>query len=224
MDPVDPQGWSEVDDFLAEQLIGDADRLDWVLAHNHSNGLPSIDVSAVQGKMLMLLARMARAKRILEIGTLGGFSTIWLARALPPEGRLVTLELKSHHAAVAQDNIAKAGLADFVDVRQGNANDSLNAMIEGKKESFDLVFVDADKGGYADYFEKVMQLAEPGATLIFDNVVRHGAVIEDAPKDKSGLGARGLVEAIAADERVTATAVQTVGSKGWDGFLIAHLV
>ncbi|TDX65789.1 putative O-methyltransferase YrrM [Methylosinus sp. sav-2] len=213
------QAWSEVDAYIADRLIGaDAD-LDSALSANAAAGLPAIDVSPPQGKLLHLLARSIGAKRILEVGALGGYSTIWLARALPEGGRLVTLELEQKHADVAAANLAKAGLASRVEIRVGAALDTLPKLAAEAAGPFDLAFIDADKPNNANYFAWALRLARPGSLIIVDNVVREGSVL--AGTDANAAGARALFEAIAAEPRVTATAVQTVGSKGWDGFAIA---
>lgn len=212
--------WSAVDDYIAGHLLAPDPVLDSALADNAAGGLPAIDVSPVQGKLLHLLARMAGARRILEIGTLGGYSTIWLARALPEGGRLMTLELDPHHAEVARANIARAGLGDRVEVRAGPARDTLARMIADGEEPFDFVFVDADKASYPDYFRDGLRLSRPGTTIVFDNVVREGGVIDPHSSDPLVQGVRALFEAMAAEPRIDATAIQTVGAKKWDGFAI----
>lgn len=210
-----------VDAYIEAKLLGPDPVLAAALAANQAAGLPAIDVSPAQGKMLNLLARIAGAKRILEIGTLGGYSTIWLARALPEGGRLVTLELEAHHAEVARANLAAAGLADKVDLHVGPAVDTLDALIAAGEAPFDFVFVDADKPSNVAYLSAALALARPGATLVFDNVVREGAVTDGANPDPRVQGTRALFDAIAAEPRIDATAIQTVGAKGWDGFLLA---
>ena len=213
--------WSAVDDYIAGHLLGDDPVLAATLSANMAAGLPAIDVSAPQGKMLHLLARMAGARRILEIGTLGGYSTIWLARALPADGLLVTLELEPHHAAVAEANIARAGLAECVHVRIGPATETLDAMIAGGEPPFDFVFIDADKPSNVAYLRAALALSRPGTTIIVDNVVREGGILEAESDDPRILGTRALFEALAAEPRLSVTAVQTVGAKGWDGFVLA---
>jgi predicted O-methyltransferase YrrM len=213
--------WSEVDDYIASHLLGEDDALTSALAHNASNNLPPIDVSATQGKMLMLLAQIAGARRILEIGTLGGYSTIWLARALPDRGRLVTLEVDRKHAQVAQQNLEHAGFADRVEILIGPATGSLGAM--EPDESFDFVFIDADKQGNVTYVEEAIRLGRSGTTIIVDNVVREGGVLEADSDDVRIIGTRKLFEYIANHPRLDATAVQTVGAKKWDGFLLARV-
>jgi predicted O-methyltransferase YrrM len=214
------KAWSAVDEYISDRLIGVDSDLEAALAANAAAGLPAIDVSPPQGKLLHLLARSVGARRILEVGSLGGYSTIWLARALPEDGRLVTLELAQKHADVAAANLAKAGLGDRVDIRVGPALDTLPKLAEEGAGPFDLVFIDADKPNNANYFAWGLKLARPGALIIVDNVVREGTVL-NAEGDEFARGARALFDAIAAEPRVTATAVQTVGSKGWDGFAIA---
>lgn len=213
--------WSAVDDYIAGHLLGDDPVLDAALAANAAAGLPAIDVSAVQGKMLHLLARGTGARRILEIGTLGGYSTIWLARALPEGGRLITLELEKHHAEVARANLARAGLADKVQVRVGPATETLDAMIADAEAPFDFIFVDADKEGYPAYLRAAMRLSRPGTMLVFDNVVREGGILDPDHADPRVQGTRALFDAMAAEPRLSATAVQTVGAKKWDGFALA---
>ena len=210
-----------VDDYIAGHLLERDDALAATLAANAAAGLPDIDVSPPQGKMLHLLARMAGARRILEVGTLGGYSTICLARALPHDGELVTIEIEPHHAAVAQANIAAAGLADRVKVRVGAAVDLLAAMVAGGDGPFDLVFIDADKPSNVAYLRAAIALSRPGTTIIVDNVVREGGVLDADSDDPRIQGTRALFEAVAAEPRLSATAVQTVGGKKWDGFLMA---
>lgn len=213
--------WTAVDDYIARHLLGDDDALSAALINNRSRGLPSIDVSAAQGKMLYLLARMAGAKRILEVGTLGGFSTIWLARGLPPGGKVVTLEIDPTHAGVARANVERAGVGDQVDIRVGLAKDSLADMID--EAPFDFIFIDADKASNVDYVREAIRLGRPGTTIIVDNVVREGGVLDSGSKDEMIVGTRRLFEMLRHEERLDATAVQTVGTKGWDGFILAVL-
>jgi predicted O-methyltransferase YrrM len=216
----DPR-WDAVDDYIADHLLGEDDVLTSALAHNAANNLPPIDVSATQGKMLMLLAQMAGARRILEIGTLGGYSTIWLARALPDGGRLVTLEVDRKHARVAQENLARAGVANQVEIMVGPAKDSLAAMPAG--DPFDFVFIDADKQGNVHYVEEAIRLGRSGTTIIVDNVVREGGVLEADSDDARIIGTRKLFEYVRDHPRLDATAIQTVGAKKWDGFLLARV-
>ncbi|WP_199553419.1 O-methyltransferase [Sandaracinobacteroides hominis] len=213
------RGWEAVDAYIAGQLLGPDPVLDAALKGNAEGGLPAIDVSAAQGKMLHLLARISGARHILEVGTLGGFSTIWLARALPEGGRLVTLEISPTHAEVARANIAHAGLAEKVEVRVGPALESLKTM--GDEAPFDLVFIDADKENNANYVQAAIGLSRPGALILVDNVVRGGGVIDAASTEPRIVGTRKLFEMLQAEERLEATAIQTVGAKGWDGFVMA---
>ena len=214
--------WDRVDAYIGERLIGDDEVLAAALAHNAENGLPPIDVSAAQGKMLYLLAQMAGARHILEIGTLGGYSTIWLARALPDDGALVTLEVDHMHARVAQANLDRAGLSDRAEIRVGPALDSLAAMTD--VAPFDFVFIDADKQSNVDYVAEAIRLGRSGTTIIVDNVVREGGILDPASNDPGVLGTRALFDFLQSDPRIDATAVQTVGAKGWDGFVLARVV
>ena len=213
--------WQAVDEYIADKLLGADDVLAATLSNNEKQGLPPIDVSAAQGKMLFLLAQIAGANRILEVGTLGGYSTIWLARALPEDGRLVTLELEPHHARVARENLERAGVSDKVDIRIGSAADSLAAMATG--EPFDFVFIDADKQSNAHYVAEAIRLGRSGTTIIVDNVVREGGVLEADSDDERIIGTRALFDMLSADPRLDATAVQTVGAKKWDGFVLARV-
>jgi predicted O-methyltransferase YrrM len=210
--------WTKVDAFLNETLLGRDPALEAALADSEAAGLPAINVAPNQGKLLMLLAQTAGARRILEVGTLGGYSTIWLARALPADGGLVTLEYSPKHAEVARANIARAGFADRVEVKVGPAIDTLPTL-EGP---FDFVFIDADKPGYADYFRWALTLSRPGTVIVTDNMVRAGKVA-DPQGDANAEGVRRMLELAAAEPRVSATAVQTVGSKGWDGFCLIRV-
>lgn len=212
--------WTAVEQYISDMLIPSDPVLDRALEAREEAGLPAIDVTPNHGKLLHILARMVNARAILEIGTLAGYSTIWLARALAPGGRLVTLEIDPAHAEVARANIAHAGLADSVDLRLGRALDTLPTLGD-EGTAFDLVFIDADKESNADYFAWALKLSRPGSVIVVDNVVRDGAVADAASTDPLVLGVRRLNERIAAEPRVTATAIQTVGSKGYDGFTIA---
>jgi len=219
------QQWTAVDDYITGALVESDEALDAALAASDAAGLPAIAVTPAQGKLLNLLARLANARRILEVGTLGGYSTIWLARALPSDGRLITLEYAQKHAEVARANIAGAGLADLVDVRVGEALDTLpqlaKELADEHADPFDLVFIDADKPNNADYFAWAVTLTRPGGVIIVDNVVRRGDVIDAHSTDPNVQGARRLTEVMAADPSVSATTIQTVGAKGYDGFAIA---
>ena len=209
--------WNGVDDYIGERLLGEDQALIAALAANTRAGLPQIDVSPPQGKMLHLFARMAGAQRILEIGTLGGYSTIWLARALPAGGRLVTIEVDAHHAEVARENLRRAGVDAFVEIMVGAALDVLPSL----SGPFDLVFIDADKQSNAAYVEHALRLSRPGTVIIVDNVVREGQILDEASADPRVTGTRALFDYVASEPRLSATAIQTVGSKKWDGFLLA---
>ncbi|HXC38445.1 MAG TPA: O-methyltransferase [Burkholderiales bacterium] len=212
--------WDSVDHYLADVLLPPNAALDAALKANAAAGLPAIDVSPLQGKLLHFLVRQSGARTVLEIGTLGGYSTIWLARALPEAGRLITLEAEPRHADVARSNIARAGLSDRVEVRLGLALDSM-AKLKAEGASFDFVFIDADKPNNPNYFRLVLDMVRPGATIIVDNVVRQGAIVDAGNSDPNVRGTRELFELIAKEPRVSATVIQTVGSKGHDGFLMA---
>jgi len=213
--------WTAVDEYVSSHLLKADAALAEALLNNSENNLPPIDVSPVQGKMLMLLAQLAGARHILEIGTLGGYSTIWLARALPADGKLVTLEVDRKHARVAAENLERAGLADKVDIKVGPAKDSLAAMPAG--DPFDFVFIDADKQGNIHYVEQAIRLGRSGTTVIVDNVVREGAIVDEGNDDPRVIGTRKLFEYVSSHPKLDATAIQTVGSKGWDGFLLARV-
>lgn len=213
------EGWIAVDRFIADHLIADDPAA--AIDANAAAGLPDIDVSPPQGKMLHLFTRMSGARRILEIGTLGGYSTIWLARALPSDGLIVTLELEPHHAAVARANVDAAGVGGLVDIRIGPALDVLDAMVAADEGPFDLVFIDADKVNNDAYVDRAVALGRVGTTVIVDNVIREGGVLDMASDDERIVGTRRLFERLAADERLVATAIQTVGAKKWDGFILA---
>jgi predicted O-methyltransferase YrrM len=213
--------WNAVDGYVDEVLIPqDAALLD-AMRRSEAAGLPSISVTPAMGQFLNLLARMQRATRILEIGTLGGYSTIWLARALPPAGRVVTLEADAKHAEVARLNIRNAGLEALVDLRFGKALEALPILEREGAGPFDLVFIDADKPSVVDYFEWARKLSRRGSAIVVDNVVRHGALVEAGANDASAEAMRRLTEQTGRDPGVSATIVQTVGSKGYDGFLLA---
>jgi len=218
---MDALHWAAVDGYFDGLFVGSDPVLDAALVDSASAGLPKIHVSPSQGKFLHVLAILAHAKNILEIGTLGGYSTIWLARALAPGGRLITLEASDHHARVARANIARAGLSDVVEIRLGPALDSLPKLAAEKREPFDLIFIDADKPATADYFNWAVRLSRPGSLIIVDNVMRKGAIINANSEDADIVGMRRCVATMAADKRVTCAAMQTVGSKGYDGFALA---
>lgn len=211
------QLWADVDSYLTDLLVPADEALDGALADSENAGLPSIAVAPNQGKLLHLLALAIQARSILEVGTLGGYSTIWLARALPPGGTLVTLEAKAEHAEIARANLTRAGLAEVVDIRVGEALATLPTLAG----PFDLVFIDADKENNAEYFSWAVRLARPGSLVIVDNVVRGGAVVRPDHDDPRVQGTRRFYEVLAAEPKVIATAIQTVGSKGHDGLAIA---
>jgi predicted O-methyltransferase YrrM len=213
--------WTEVDRYITDTLVGADDALDAAVEASAAAGLPQIAVAPNQGKLLAMLARVRGARKILEIGTLGGYSTIWLARALPAGGRLVTLEADEKHATVARANIARAGLEQVVDVRLGAALETLPRLRSEKEGPFDFIFIDADKPNIPSYFEWALKLAAPGAVIVVDNVIRDGAIVDASSTDPSVRGVRKLNEMLRTDTRVTATTIQTVGSKGWDGLTIA---
>ena len=217
--------WTDVDRYICDRLLPPDAALEAALADSDAGSLPPISVTASQGKFMELLVRAAGVRSILEIGTLGGYSTIWLARALPPEGRLVTLEANAHYAEVAVANIARAGLSETVHVRVGPALETLPGLIE-EGAVFDLIFIDADKRNYPGYFELSLELSRQGTLIVADNMVRGGAILDAAGagrEDEDVKGIRRLYELLAAEPRVSAdvTAIQTVGSKGHDGFAIA---
>lgn len=216
--------WSAVDHYIGGLLVPSDPALDAALAASTEAGLPAINVAPNQGKLLHLLARLQGARSILEIGTLGGYSTIWLARALPPDGRLITLEANPKHAEVAGANIARAGLDAVVEIRLGQASDSLSKLETEGRGPFDLIFIDADKPGYPNYFVRALRLSRRGTLIIADNVVRKGAVADAASEDPMVQGVRRFTEMMAAEPRVSATAIQTVGSKGYDGLAIALVI
>jgi predicted O-methyltransferase YrrM len=215
------QLWTAVDQYLTENLISNEPALQSALKANAAAGLPVIDVAPNQGKLLYLLARLQGAKRILEIGTLGGYSTIWLARALPPDGTIITLEFEPRHAKVATANLKNANLACSVEVRQGPALESLAKLHAENVPPFDFIFIDADKNNYPGYLEWSLRLSRPGTVIIGDNIVRDGAVIDPQSPDARVQGVRRFLEMMGKDPRLSATALQTVGAKGYDGFSLA---
>jgi predicted O-methyltransferase YrrM len=213
--------WTSVDEYVEASLVGHDPILEGALERSAAAGLPAISVSPPQGKLLALLARAMRARRILELGTLGGYSTIWLARALPRGGRVVTLELDPAHAAVARDNLRRAALLRRVDIRVGPALDTLDALIAESVKPFDFVFIDADKPRIPDYYTRALSLTRPGSMLIVDNVVRDGKLADPSSDDANVQGVRRFHEMLSHDDRVDATTIQTVGGKGYDGFTLA---
>lgn len=212
--------WTAVDHYINGLLVPSDPVLDAALEASRVANLPNIQVSPPQGKLLHLLARLQGARNILEIGTLGGYSTIWLARALPPGGRVLTLEASPKHAAVARANFQHAGLAGVIELRQGPALESLPQVAAEGLGPFDLIFIDADKFNMAAYFDWALKLSRRGSVIVADNVIRHGGLIDAASHDADIQGVRRFSERVAADPRVSATAIQTVGSKGYDGFAL----
>jgi predicted O-methyltransferase YrrM len=223
-EPMEQDRWTLVDHHITERLVPREPDLDAALKANAAAGLPSIDVAPNQGKLLHLLALSMGARRILEVGTLGGYSTIWLARALHPGGRLITLEVDPKHAAVAQSNLDRAGHSQSVELRIGPAKDSLAALIAEGSAPFDLIFIDADKPGIPAYLTLSLKLARLGSLIVIDNVIREGEVINTATTDPAVQGVRTMFEMLAAEPRLSSTAIQTVGSKGYDGFALAVVV
>jgi predicted O-methyltransferase YrrM len=217
---MNQEPWNAVDQYLSDLLQLSDSALEAALTASAAAGLPPISVTPTQGKLLHLLARTQQSRNILEIGTLGGYSTIWLARALPAGGRLITLESDPKHAEVARANIARAGLADVVELRTGRALETLPQIAVEGGGPFDLIFIDADKPATADYFAWALKLSRPGSLIIVDNVVRKGALVDAASEDPNVRGMRRFCEALAAEKRVSATVLQTVGSKGHDGLAI----
>lgn len=216
--------WIAIDDYIAENFLDDDPALDATLAASEAAGLPEIQVAPLQGKLLMMLAASLGARNILEVGTLGGYSTIWLARGLADGGRVVTLELDPGHAEVARKNFENAGLADRIEVRVGAALDTLAALHAEGAGPFDLIFIDADKPSTPDYFDWAVKLAHKGTLIIVDNVVREGAILAAQSENKHVKGLRDFYSRAAADPRVTATAIQTVGNKGHDGLAIVRVI
>ena len=210
------QTWDAVDEWVEGRFVPEDAALEGALAASTSAGLPAIQVSAAQGRFLELMVRISGARSVLEVGTLGGYSTIWLARGLGPDGRLLTLELDPHHAEVARANIDAAGFGGVVEVRVGPAVESLAAVTD----VFDLVFIDADKPSTPAYFTEAVRLSHPGTVIIVDNVVRQGSVVHDDPADANAQGIRAFAELVAHDPRLRGTAIQTVGRKGYDGFAV----
>jgi predicted O-methyltransferase YrrM len=213
--------WTAVDSYFADQLLPADAALDAALAANREANLPAIDVTPLQGKFLDLLVRITGARQILELGTLGGYSTIWLARALPEGGKVISLELDPHHAEIARANLANAGVLDHVDLRVGPAAAELRAMIAGGAGPFDVIFIDADKAGYPEYLDLSLKLSRPGTVIFADNVVRDGKVVEPDNPDANIQGVRRFAELVAAEPRLSATVLQTVCGKGYDGFALA---
>jgi predicted O-methyltransferase YrrM len=214
---ADPQEvWNAVDDWVEGRFVPEDTVLEGALSTSEAGGLPAIQVSAAQGRLLELLVRISGAGSVLEVGTLGGYSTIWLARGLPTGGRVLTLEIDAHHADVARNNIDAAGLSDLVEVRLGPAAETL----AGLTGTYDLVFIDADKPSTPTYFNEAVRLSHPGTVIVVDNVVRGGAIADPASSEMGVAGIRAFAEIVAHDPRLRGTAIQTVGRKGYDGFAL----
>jgi predicted O-methyltransferase YrrM len=215
--------WDKIDEFLSQKLGTSDDLLEAALRNSEKAGLPGIQVTPNQGKLLQLLAQIQGARRILEMGTLGGYSTICLARALPPDGSLISLELDPTYAQVARRNVERAGLHQRVTITVGAANDSLAQLVSAGVAPFDFIFIDADKAGYPGYFRLALKLSRPGTVIVVDNIVRKGTVIEPDSPDANVQGVRRMLDVVASEEGVSATGIQTVGSKGHDGFVLARV-
>lgn len=216
--------WTQVENYFAKLLAPEDEASQPILKTNQAASLPAIDVPALLGKFLELMVRVTGARRVLEIGTLGGYSTVWLARALPSGGRVTTLEIDPRHAQVAQENFKRAGLADRIEIRLGAAAESLRQLYESGTEPFDLAFLDADKKSLPEYLEWSVRLARPGTLIVVDNVVRDGKVVDAKSKDADVQGVRRMTEMMAANPRLCATAIPTVGARGYDGFAMAYVL
>ncbi len=215
-----PSAWSDADAYLADLLVGHDAALEEALAAQREAGMPEIEVAPVAGKLLNLVARISGARRVLEIGTLGGYSTIWLARAVGPDGRVVTIEAEADNAAIARASIDAAGVGDRVDIRVGRGAEVLPTLVGG----FDLVFMDADKESNTIYLDWAARLGRPGTVIVLDNIGRDGEIVRDDTTDSKVIGTREGLRMLAEDPRFDATALQTVGLKGWDGFALAVVV
>ena len=216
--------WTAVDEYINQLLVPGDPALDEAVRASEAAGLPAIQVSPSQGKFLHILARILGAKKVLEIGTLGGYSTIWMARALPPDGKVITLELSTKHAAVARKNFQHASFEEKIDLREGAALESLAKIAGEGIAPFDFIFVDANKSNMPEYFEWALKLSRPGSVIIADNIVRDGKVIDASSQDPDIQGVRRFNEMLAVEKRVSATELQTVGSKGYDGFALALVI
>jgi predicted O-methyltransferase YrrM len=217
---MDSPIFKEVDDYIRNWFAPEDAALKETITSLSAEGIPQISVSANQGKLLQLLIKITGAKKILELGTLGGYSTIWMARALPAGGKLISLEINAHHAAVAQKNIEKAGVSEQVEIRVGKALDILAEMVAGKEGPFDFIFIDADKPPYAEYFQYALQLSRKGSLIICDNVIRDGKVLDENTADESAKGAHRFNKLLSETKKVTATILQTVGAKEHDGIAL----
>ncbi|MGA2216594.1 MAG: O-methyltransferase [Terracidiphilus sp.] len=213
--------WTAVDRYFSDLLIPSDENMDAALAANQQAGLPPIDITPLQGSFLEFLVRLSGARCVLEIGTLGGYSTLWLTRGLPKDGRILTLELDPHHATVARANLQRAGALDRVEVMVGPATESLRALKESGSTAFDLIFIDADKERYPEYLDWALKLSRPGTTIVADNVVRDGQVVDAECDDPHVQGVKRFMEQLAAEPRASTTVLQTVGTKGYDGFALA---
>jgi predicted O-methyltransferase YrrM len=213
--------WKQVDRYFADALIPAGDGFDDALGANRKANLPAIDVTPLQGKLLELFVRATNARRVLEIGTLGGYSTLWIARAIPDDGLVVSLELEPRHAEIAKQNLEAAGLAKRVNLRIGNASESLAVLAKEHAAPFDFIFIDADKASYPEYLQWSLKLSRPGTLIVADNVVRDGKVIDPENPDPNIQGVRRFTEMLSAESRLTSTVLQTVGGKGYDGFAIS---
>jgi len=216
--------WTQVDHYFGGHLVSSDPAFEAVLRANREAGLPAIDLTPLQGKFLHLLARICGGRRILEVGTLGGYSTLWLARALPPDGVLITLERNPDHARVARSNLQQAGVMDRIDLRLGPAAETLRELVDAHLAPFDFIFLDADKASLSEYLDWSLKLARTGTIIVADNVVREGKVLDAASDDHDVQGVRRLTERLAAEPRLSSTVLQTVGIKGYDGFALAVVV
>lgn len=217
----DTKTFSAVDKYIVDKLVEHDHVLDDILKRSNEAGLPAINVSAAQGKMLYLLAKIQGARRILEVGTLAGYSAVWMARALPKDGKLVTLEFEEKHAAVARESLKNAGFEHCTELHVGPAAESMRKMIESKVAPFDMIFIDADKESYSDYFDLALKLARSGTQIISDNIVRSGEILDPNSPDPRGHGIRAFLDKVAACKTVESTGIQTAGSKGYDGFALS---
>ena len=220
---MDRQIWNDVEDYFTYNIVKQETSLSNALRHQNEEGLPPINVPPTQGKLLYLLAKMINAAKILEIGTLGGYSTLWLAKALPEGGKITTLEINAKHAVISRDNVLSAGLASKVEIIVGPAKKTLLEMAERGTSIFDMIFIDAEKENNPEYFDLALRLSGPGTVIVIDNVVRNGRIIEDGDEDPSVIGIRKLIEMAKKDDRIESTAIQTVSGKGYDGFTVVRV-
>ncbi|MFG1446433.1 MAG: O-methyltransferase [Thermoplasmatales archaeon] len=220
---MDRQIWNDVEDYFTYNIVKQETSLSNALRRQNEEGLPPINVPPTQGKLLYLLAKMINAAKILEIGTLGGYSTLWLAKALPEGGKITTLEINAKHAVISRDNVLSAGLASKVEIIVGPAKKTLLEMAERGTSIFDMIFIDADKENNPEYFDLALRLSRPRTVIVIDNVVRNGRIIEDGDGDPSVIGIRKLIEMAKKDDRIESTAIQTVSGKGYDGFMVVRV-